>query len=198
MISEKEMMIVDAVNKLEGDTANFENGYDEKQNIVLSSEKGDIFGAAAFFGAKGWKLVCSVKELEQCIREMSDGAFVPDAKPEFVYGQDVYVEDPIFSNKELKFGCLTLKGDCAILLTGGVHMVYPLAGVSSKPIKTKEEFELEEAKENQVLRVATLMNTSESTICGDFSTTYRSYLSTAKALQDAGLLAEILLPLERK
>ena len=191
MISEKEMMIFDAVNKLEGDTFNFYNGYDEKQNIVLSSEKGNIFGAAAFCGAKGWKLICSVKELEQCIREMSEGAFVPDAKPEFVYGQDVYVEDAHhFSNKEIKFGCLTLEGNSAILLTGGGHMVYPLVGISNKPIKTKEEIELEKAKKKQV---------------DDYSFVYSHYFKDKDQaremfldMQNRSELAEILLPLESK
>ena len=190
MISEKEMMIVDAVNKLEGDKSNFNNGFSVNQSLVVTNGVGNTFGARVLFDTDGWKKVCTTKELEQCIREMSEGAFVPDAKPEFVYGQDVYVEDPLFSNKELKFGCLTLKGDCAILFTGGGHMVYPLAGISIKPARKQEEIELEEAMKKLV---------------DDYSFVYSHYFKDeAKAkemflyMQNRDELAEILLPLEPK
>ena len=181
MISEKEMMIVDAVNELKACCAPsrrcktiYRIGCDEL-NFGMDVTKDTI---------------CIIDEYNQCIREMSEGAFVPDANPEFVYGQDVYVEDPLFSNKELKFGCLTLKGDCAILLTGGGHMVYPLVGISSKPLKTKEEIELEEAKRKQV---------------DDFTLVFSHYFKSIdmaregiSAMQYNGYLSEIILPLESK
>ena len=201
MISEKEMMIVDAVNKSKCEPIGISLGICSQ--VAVRSTDGD-YKAGEVHAINGtspcpaWKYVFSIEEYNQCIREMSEGDFVPNAKPEFVYGQDVYVKDTNFASEAIKFGCLTLEGDSAILLTGGGHMVYPLAGISSKPFKTKEEIELEEAEEKQVLYVATLMNKSESAICDDFSTTYKSYLTTAKALQDAGFLAEILLPLEPK
>jgi len=181
MISEKEMMIVDAVNYLEARSAK------SAETTVWASSHPYYF---AFGRVVSNGTVCSVERYNQCIREMSEGAFVPDANPEFVYGQDVYVEDPLFSNKELKFGCLTLKGDCAILLTGGGHMVYPLVGISSKPLKTKEEIELEEAEKAR-----------NEKLFRSFSHFYKSDSAARHAIQlmsDDGHLAGIILPLESK
>jgi len=192
MISEKDKMIVDAVN--------FTEAYVRSDNVILETVRvspqypefnvGSICVGYSGFNEKFYKEACTMKEYNQCIREMSEGAFVPDAKTEFVYGQEVYVEDPLFSNKELKFGCLTLKGDCAILLTGGGHMVYPLVGISSTPLKTKEEIELEEAKKKQV-----------DLISNAYSHYFKSK-SDAKDLflfmQKRGDLSEIILPLESK
>ena len=195
MISEKEIMIVDAVNKSKGEAKSI--GPNKcRTHVSVSGEKNSIFSEGEVYLTSGtpiagyWNVICTIEKYNQCIREMSEGAFVPDAKPEFVYGQDVCVEDTHFSNKDIKFGCLTLKGDCAILLTGGGHMVYPLVGISSKPVKAKEEIELEEAKEKQV---------------DDYSFMYSHFFESEKKakkmflqMQNKGELSEILLPLESK
>jgi len=190
MINEKEMMIVDAVNKLEGDTFNFANGYSENQSILVSDKNGRIFGSKFPTLCDGWKLICTIKELGQCILEMSEGAFVPDAKPEFVYGQDVYLKGAIDSERSFKFGCLSLDGESAIVLYEGGYAYAKLSNLSRKPVKTKEEIEMEEAKRKQV---------------DDFTFVFSHYFKSIdmaregiSAMQYNGYLSEIILPLESK
>ena len=181
MISEKEMMIVDAVNKLKADCAPIR----DCKTIYR------IGGGEFNFGMNVTEdTICTIKEYNQCIREMSEGAFVPDAKPEFVYGQDVYLKVAIDSERSFKFGCFSLDGESAIVLYEGGYAYAKLSNLSSKPVKTKEEIELEEAKKKQV---------------DYYSYVYSHYFKNkAQAremfldMQNSSELAEILSPLESK
>ena len=115
-----------------------------------------------------------------------------NAKPEFVHGQDVYAKDGSHKDKPFKFGCYTLDGKGVIILHDSGYAYTALDNLSSKPIKTKEEIELEEAKKKQV-----------SEISGDLWRTgvmrYRDDIDPViEYMQSAGFLAEILLPLETK
>jgi len=195
MISKKEMMIVDAVNKskceikaLGPNKCNTHVSAVTKNNVI--HKEGEVFLTSKVFDNNCWVNICTIEEYNQCIREMSEGAFVPDAKPEFVYGQDVYLSDPLFSSKGIKFGCLALDGEGAIILYEGGYAYVKLSGLSSKPFKTKEEIELEVAKKKQV---------------DDYSYVYSHYFKDEgqaremfSHMQNSNELAEILLPLEPK
>ena len=103
---------------------------------------------------------------------------------EFEYGQDVYFSGGRNSFK-YKFGCLTLESGKCILLYDGGHVVARLDAVSSK---SPEEVELEEAKKKQVVEILNSVNHSE----------YLVSRESIRLIQDAGFLAEIILPLKDK
>ena len=191
MISEKEMMIVDAVNKLEGELPGFNEFPRNPYGFYLSGCNIFLIGSN--------KPCFSVKLYNQCIHEMSVGAFVPNAKPEFVYGQDVYLKDDnVVHEKAFKFGCYHPDGvNCLLTSTNG-YAIAKVSSVIAKPVKTKEDIELEDAKKKQVTEAAIVIHKAESDEYGLSETTYEDYLSAAKELQSAGLLAEILLPLKPK
>ena len=180
MISEKEMMIVDAVNSLKAHSP-----WDNVSTVTNMHN-----GTYAFGSVRNIYAICTVSEYNQCIREMSEGAFVPDAKPEFVYGQDVYLKGAIDSERSFKFGCLSLDGESAIVLYEGGYAYAKLSNLSRKPVKTKEEIEMEEAKRKQV---------------DDFTFVFSHYFKSIdmaregiSAMQYNGYLSEIILPLESK
>ena len=188
MISEKEMMIVDAVNYYRGDI-NFYCGNGEA-NFISKCDPGTGFFASIRVSDRNKLKYCTIVEFDQCIREMSEGAFVPDAKPEFVCGQDVYIKSREDSSVEWCFGCYSLDGESAIILREGGYAYAVLDNISANPFKTKEEIELEEAEKEQIKRMTRRYEywfSDESKATNMFT-----------CMQELGDLPEILLPLESK
>ena len=196
MISEKEMMIVDAVNKskceikaLGPNKCNTHVSAVTKNNVI--HKEGEVFLTSKVFDNNCWVNICTIEEYNQCIREMSEGAFVPDAKPEFVYGQDVYVEDT--KGVEWLFGCYLVGKELAIVIKGShQYACVSVKTISTTPFRSKEDIELEEAKYNQVMDLADIIQ-SWTKDGGDYDP-----VAFANHLQIKGFLAEILLPLEPK
>ena len=109
-----------------------------------------------------------------------------------MYGQDVYLKDTVDSERSFKFGCLSLDGESAIVLYEGGYAYAKLSGLSSKPARTKEEAELEEAKKKQLSDIG-------DDLCREGVMKYSSDIGLVlEYMQNSGFLAEMLLPLESK
>ena len=189
MITEKQMKIVNAVNRTCGESLVGSNG---EIYIVISKKDHPACGAGYITLTKShivddrlWDLVCTIAEYNQCIEEMkchygiikyhcgipkwfsynradkelltvenSDYSFYE--KEKFVYGQDVYVKGMYKNSIKLKFGCIHVDGERAILFSRFDSVVLHLISeVSSKPFKSKADIELE-AKEGQVIDMISL------------------------------------------
>ena len=160
----KQMKIVDAVNETEADSAPL-----GATTVYIHSSEGYLFGCNVTS-----QTVCTIEEYNQCIEEMkyhydipkwcsynradkelltvenSDQSFYE--KEKFVYGQDVYVNHGEWENRPMKFGCFTLDNKKALLfdVDGDGYCRFAVESISSKPIKSKEDIEME-AKEDQVI-----------------------------------------------
>ena len=212
---EKQMKIVDFVNREHGESLVTPN---EGIYIVISKEDHPIFGVGYISLSKRhsvddrmWEYICTISEYNQCIEEMkyhydipkwcsynradkelltvenSDQSFYE--KETFVYGQDVYVNNAFSNNERLKFGFVSMDGERAILFNELHYAIVSLISeVSSKPFKSKEDIELEEAKRKQIKN----MLPEVENIYGEMF--IQEFL---EHMQDKGLLPEIILPLEK-
>ena len=183
-------MIVDAVNELKSKEQAEFCGLNLIKCLLGNREflTGDYTVGSRGSDSEYWMVVCSTREYNQCIREMSEGAFVPDAKPDFVYGQEIYIKSREDSSIEWRFGCYSLDGESAIVLREGGYAYAVLDNISAKPLKTKEEIELEEAKLTQ-------LNLLLEKHAGKFLHPNQFKLAISEMQKD-GELVEILLPLE--
>ena len=173
MITEKQMKIVDAVAELGCEEIELLNRRCLTHVVRATGlnrihNEGFLNFATIFRENKYWECICTIEEYNQCIEEMKYHYDIPKwcsynradkelltvensdysfyEKETLVYGQDVYVNNTVYSNKKFKFGCLTLDGESAIILCDSGVGYVSLSEVSSKPIKSKKDIELEEAK----------------------------------------------------
>lgn len=199
MITEKQMKIVDAVNEMKADSA-----YLGATTVWVCSFGGYRFG----FNVTS-QTICTIEEYNQCIKEMKYHRDIPKwyscnradkellsvensdysfyEKETFVHGQDVYVNNTVYSNKKFKFGCFALDNKRALLFYVNVdaYCRVTVESISSKPIKSKKDIELEEAKKKQVDEI---MKRHAAKFCRP-----EQFKSAIKAMQENGDLAPIKL-----
>lgn len=167
MITEKQMKIVNAVNEMKADSA----------YLGATTVWAHSYGRYRFGCNVTNQTVCTIEEYNQCIEEMKYHYDIPkwcsynraDKEPltvdnsdysfyekeTFVHGQDVYVNNAVYSNKKFKFGCFALDNKRALLFYVNVdaYCRVTVESMSSKPIKSKEDIDLEEAKRLKVLEL---------------------------------------------
>ena len=106
---------------------------------------------------------------------------------EFAYGQKVYIKDN--TEHDFTFGCYHTDGESVLFLFDTGYGRADIDDVKATPFKT----ELDIAKEKQIDEVVKVLDKTKNM---KFNRTFTQ--SMLKAMQDEGLLAEIILPLKDK